>query len=577
MRIHSISFLLVGVLILLTGISSFSQLSLTQSDFPSAGDEIMVSKDLFLPAGQSLENTGPETYWDYSDLQIFSQDTLVFTNTFGVDPILGLVFTDIFFNPNRSNVVQLFGDFALIPGFEVQDISTFNYKSASAFVQKGLGLSFAGIPLPVVFNDFDTLYRFPVTYGDIDSSTGGWNVSIPALGSYNSQSKRINTVDGWGTLATPYGTFEALRMRTVIDYNDSIYIDSLQFGFAFPRSVIEYKWFGDNQDIPLLQINTIPDFGFGEIITSIQYRDELRIIAADDFVITEEDLPVTIQVKTNDSYGNLLDQTFVEIESPPLNGLASINPDGSVTYTPDPDFFGADFFEYRLFDTNDPSVFDTATVSIVLSPVNDPPQAFQFDTLVYTNNLLLQINLEPLITNTEPDLITWEFDQAQGEGTYEITGLAPFSGNIEISLFPEFQPGDTLIIPYAICDNSIIPPANLCDASFVRVIFVQEPDVDGDGFTASEGDCDDSNATVYPNAPGTGEDIDNNCNGVIEGDELFCLGDLNLDGNIGTSDLLLLLAEIGCIDDCGAPDLNNDQVVNTQDILIMLAVYGTSC
>jgi hypothetical protein len=111
----------------------------------------------------------------------------------------------------------------------------------------------------------------------------------------------------------------------------------------------------------------------------------------------------------------------------------------------------------------------------------------------------------------------------------------------------------------------------------VRIIFVEEPDLDGDGFTVSEGDCDDNNPEVYPNAPGTWEDIDNDCNGIIEGNELFCLGDLDNDGNIGTSDLLLLLAEMGCIDDCGGPDLNNDQVVNTQDILIMLAVYGTSC
>lgn len=557
--------------------AAYPQISLSQADFPSAGDEIMVSNDLFLPAGQSLETTGPDAFWDYSELQIFSQDTLVFTNTFGVDPILGLVFTDIFFNPNRSNVVQLFGDFALIPGFEIQDISTYNYKSASAFVQKGLGFSFAGIPLPVIFSDFDTLYRFPVSFGDLDSSTGGWNVSIPAVGSYSSLSKRVNTVDGWGTLSTPYGTFEALRMRTVIEYSDSIYIDSLQFGFAFPRTTIEYKWFGDNQDIPLLQINAIPDFGFGEIITSIQYRDELRIIANDDFAFTDEDLAVAIDVKANDSYGDMLEQTLVGIEAPPINGQASVNPDGSITYTPNPDYFGLDFFQYRISDSFDPSVFDTASVSVLINPVNDPPLAFPLDTLVYANDFLIQLNLENYIVNSEPDVITWEFGTAQGEGSYEIVGLSPFSGSLDITLFPSFQPGDTLTIPYSICDNSFIPPANLCDSSFVQVIFVQEPDLDADGYTASQGDCDDNNPLAYPEAPGTGEGIDNDCNGIVEGDELFCLGDLNLDGNIGTSDLLLLLAEIGCINDCGAPDLNGDQVVNTQDILIMLAVYGTSC
>jgi hypothetical protein len=41
-------------------------------------------------------------------------------------------------------------------------------------------------------------------------------------------------------------------------------------------------------------------------------------------------------------------------------------------------------------------------------------------------------------------------------------------------------------------------------------------DADGDGFSADEGDCDDSNATIYPGAPEVSDKIDNDCDGEVD-------------------------------------------------------------
>lgn len=41
-------------------------------------------------------------------------------------------------------------------------------------------------------------------------------------------------------------------------------------------------------------------------------------------------------------------------------------------------------------------------------------------------------------------------------------------------------------------------------------------DNDGDGFSTEQGDCDDNNAQVYPNAVEICDGIDNNCNGFID-------------------------------------------------------------
>jgi hypothetical protein len=90
-------------------------------------------------------------------------------------------------------------------------------------------------------------------------------------------------------------------------------------------------------------------------------------------------------------------------------------------------------------------------------------------------------------------------------------------------------------------------------------------------------DCDDANNFVYPGALGTGEDLDNNCDGNIEGDEIAtCLADFDLDGIITVNDLLYLLADFGCSSNCSA-DITNDNAVNTNDLALFLGLFGSTC
>lgn len=98
------------------------------------------------------------------------------------------------------------------------------------------------------------------------------------------------------------------------------------------------------------------------------------------------------------------------------------------------------------------------------------------------------------------------------------------------------------------------------------------------GYALLSGDCDNNDPEAYPGAPGTGEGIDNDCNGIVEGAELAadCTGDLNNDQAINSSDLLLFLTDFGCIGSCQF-DLDNNNAVDTSDLLILLANYGVNC
>jgi len=93
-------------------------------------------------------------------------------------------------------------------------------------------------------------------------------------------------------------------------------------------------------------------------------------VAADDSASTDEDIAVTINVLDNDSDvdGNPLTVTG---KTNGYHGMVVINPNGTVTYTPEANYNGTDSFTYTISDGQGESA--TATVSVVINPINDTP------------------------------------------------------------------------------------------------------------------------------------------------------------------------------------------------------------
>jgi hypothetical protein len=101
-------------------------------------------------------------------------------------------------------------------------------------------------------------------------------------------------------------------------------------------------------------------------------------VAVDDAATTAEDSPTDVAVLANDTDPNG-DTLSVSAASDPANGTTAIQPDGTVRYTPDPDFAGADTFDYTVDDGAGNS--DTGSVAVTVTPLNDAPTAVD-DALV---------------------------------------------------------------------------------------------------------------------------------------------------------------------------------------------------
>ena len=92
--------------------------------------------------------------------------------------------------------------------------------------------------------------------------------------------------------------------------------------------------------------------------------------ARGDETTTNEDTSVSITVLANDVDPNEQPLTLHSF-SEPSHGSLTDNGDGTVTYTPNPDYYGQDSFEYTITDGR--GGFDTATVTIAIESVNDQP------------------------------------------------------------------------------------------------------------------------------------------------------------------------------------------------------------
>jgi hypothetical protein len=96
-------------------------------------------------------------------------------------------------------------------------------------------------------------------------------------------------------------------------------------------------------------------------------------LAVDDFVTTGESAPATLfDILFND--GLEADPLTVNLLSTPLHGGIVNNFDGTVTYTPNPGYFGPDSFQYTVSTTGGLSS-NIATVTIDVQQINDAPVA----------------------------------------------------------------------------------------------------------------------------------------------------------------------------------------------------------
>ena len=313
-------------------------------------------------------------------------------------------------------------------------------------------------------------------------------------------------------------------------------------------------------------------------------------IINDDSVSTLEDTPIDIDILANDydtaDANGAIDTTSVTIVSGPFNGTATVNPNGSLNYVPDPNFTGVDTIFYVACDNGLPALIlcDTAMVIINVLPVNDDPvivdvSGTPIDT-VYASGLTgtpFSVCLDAIDVDGDTlDLVSIY----NGPDSGLVTGIADGDTCLIYTSNTGYVGGDTVNAVvcdmFGGCDTVVVvidiylndPPFAVDDSLMVNSgatttidNLANDSDPNGDPFTTTAATA--NNGTVLINGSGT---LD------YTPDPGFCGTDTifyTVCDSLGLCDSAMVFVDVNCapiaVDDAATTD---EDVAVTVDVLI---------
>ncbi|HCH0950023.1 TPA: tandem-95 repeat protein, partial [Vibrio parahaemolyticus] len=239
-------------------------------------------------------------------------------------------------------------------------------------------------------------------------------------------------------------------------------------------------------------------------------------IVADKATVVE-DTPTIIKVLGNDTFEGDDKVVSLDTNNGPANGTVSVNPDGSVTYTPNDNYHGADSFTYIVTSGG---VSESTTVNVDVTPVNDAPVA-KDDIATTQEDTAVTIDVLPNDTDVDGDKLSIESASVPKEqGTVEVV-----NGKLVFTPAENFN-GDAEIT-YTVTDGQLTDEAKVTvtvnpvnDAPTIKVDAVES-------ITEDAVNTDTVVATLTVRDTDTSEDqltvsLENNSNGyfVLVGDEV---------------------------------------------------------
>ncbi len=267
--------------------AGFAQITILSSDIGEEDDTTRYSYSTMPVA--DITATAADHLWDFTSMVATSQITDGFINYSDANMIYTIAFM------GKADVASPRADMVLM-GIGISDSYAFYKKTSSSFKAVGNGGKVNGTPLPMAYDSPDVIYKFPMNYGDLDSSDSHFAMALPSMGYLEEDLHRVNSVDGWGTLKTPHGVYQCLRIKSHVIQSDSVFMTSTGVGMRIPQEYTEYIWLAKSMDFPIA-VATVT-----LVNTSIKYMDSYIPFAG---INDSKGVKVEINVQPNPASNNV--------------------------------------------------------------------------------------------------------------------------------------------------------------------------------------------------------------------------------------------------------------------------------
>lgn len=230
-----------------------AQITVTRNDMPVIGDKITQATDTvnITSAGMAGENIT----WDFSNA--VAQKTEEYT---AVDV-------------TSTGLAAIYPEANIALTTDEVSFSFFNINENTLEIN-GVAASMEGIE-PIVYDPALVALEFPLNYGD--SYTHDYASEMSFLSEEEGIYKIFvrhhatveKTVDGWGTITTPYGTFQALRVKETENALDSTFFQTAPgatpiFVGVDESMTVSFDWYSNDVTMAVATFNQEGEFTFAK-------------------------------------------------------------------------------------------------------------------------------------------------------------------------------------------------------------------------------------------------------------------------------------------------------------------------